>query len=80
MENMETSSEPKGSFKQARISLRFDVADSRYTVTGAEEERPEKQSLLGELIKEDIEKISKRKPGSRKNENIWPERLRDKMA
>lgn len=64
---METSSEPKGSFKQARISSDSMWRTRRYTVTGAEEKTAGKAVFIGELIKrEDIEENFKKEARGRK--------------
>ena len=57
----------KGQLQAGSDFLRFDVADSRYSVTGAEEKTAGKVVFIGELIKrEDIEENFKKEARGRK--------------
>ena len=57
----------KGQLQAGTDFLRFDVADSRYSVTGAEEKTAGKAVFIGELIKrEDIEENFKKEARGRK--------------
>lgn len=62
----------KGQLQVGSDFLRFDVADSRYSVTGAEEKRPEKQSYWGtDKKRKHRRKFQKGSPGQ-KNEIYGP--------